>query len=811
MLKLVLKNFKCYTNKTLEIPLNCLTLLNGNSGVGKSTILQAIYWGLYGSLKKITTYYEKSTKVELYYKDIIVIRNKNPNSLIVKFNNNEFHDTEAQVLINNKFGTQFLLTSYITQKGIHSFLSLSNNDKMEKLQELAFVNIQQINNMKDKLNENKKNIKEEIIDLNGQLKMLNETLINTNEILKPNCLKPKKNNNFYKINIQKINSKINKYNNKILKYKNLNNINENNLKLINDYKNIIQTNENQINILQNKNINDDINLNQYIVKNSIIEQNLKSFDINFLNDNIKNFNNICNYIKNNNELIETTKKYEMLLEIYNNNILIENNNKNIQINDLTNKLNNIEYISPNDLQTLQLQINDNKIYNKNKIEYNKLLKKQNEIIDKINNLRDIVNIKDDNFEKTINDKIKNLTIKVHTNNKLHKCPNCNIKLILNDNILKKFVDIDVSEDDNINDLNKLKDISTKFISFNSKLVDINLNIKDLKNILNNQKYIELEDDAYDILLNKYNEYKNIQNKINDLNNIKSSFENDKKILNDYKNKINNLKKTITEEFKINNEINYNEILNNLINIKNLYIQNQNDINNLININKKYLNKIHDIKYNKLNYKNKINNIINKINNLNLKLNKYNNYIDYNNLYIQYETYINCINKYKNNIDNTNYKINNKLNDINNIDLLLKKISQAESLAISEIVNNINYYMNYYLQKFFDNSINVVFTAFKEQKNGIIKPNINLKINYKGNECELEELSGGELDRIVLCIFLSLNVINNSELLLLDESLSSIQSDLADDIVDVLKTNINKTIIMVSHQCSNGLFDNIINI
>jgi DNA repair exonuclease SbcCD ATPase subunit len=826
MLKLILKNFKCYTNKTLEIPLNSLTLINGNSGVGKTTILQAIYWCLYGNLKKITTYNEKSTSVELHYKHLIINRHKNPNTLIVKTNNVEYHDAEGQVLINNVFGTQFLLTSYITQKGIHSFLTLSNNDKMEKLQELAFVNIQQITAMKDKLNDNKKNIKEQIIDLNGQLKMLKETLLNVNEVSKPGCFKPKQNNKFYKINIQKINNKIIKYNNKILKYKNLQNINTNNIKLLNDYKNIIQNNVDEINNLLNTQIpityNNEFTKDFYLScqKQKVNNNSINNININLLNDNIQNIQNICNYIKNNNILIELNKKYETLLENYNKNINNENITKNNLINELQNNLNNMEYISPNDLQSLQLQINDNKNYNKNINELNKLTKKQNELNEKINNLRqsDLLNTQTNTEKNTetdilkfITNKIQSLTIKIH-NNKIHKCPKCNTKLIINDDVLEKYNDNDIKTYNNI-ELNKLNEIHNKYISYNSKLTDINNNIKDIKNILNKQKYIEISDDAYEILLNKYNKYKETSNKLNDIKNSKSNFLDDKKILDEYKNKIQILQNTnnTNDNLIINKNINYNEILTNLINIKNIYDNTINSINKLKNYNNELQNKINNIKITDINYNTKINDIQNTINTYNIKINKYNNYIQNNNLYIEYENYINILNKYNNDIENTNYKINNKEKDINNIDLLLKKINQAESLAISEIVNNINYYMNYYLQKFFDNSINVLFTAFKEQKNGIVKPNINLKITYKGNESELEELSGGELDRVILCIFLSLNVINNSELLLLDESLSSIQSDLADDIVDVLKTNINKTIIMVSHQCSSGLFDNIINI
>jgi len=93
----------------------------------------------------------------------------------------------------------------------------------------------------------------------------------------------------------------------------------------------------------------------------------------------------------------------------------------------------------------------------------------------------------------------------------------------------------------------------------------------------------------------------------------------------------------------------------------------------------------------------------------------------------------------------------------------------------------------------------------------IKPKINIRVCYKGEEIELDDLSGGEYDRVSLAIMLSFNHICKSDLILLDESIASLDADLTNDILEKLKENLNnKRIIVVAHQLNTGIFDQIVN-
>jgi DNA repair exonuclease SbcCD ATPase subunit len=121
-------------------------------------------------------------------------------------------------------------------------------------------------------------------------------------------------------------------------------------------------------------------------------------------------------------------------------------------------------------------------------------------------------------------------------------------------------------------------------------------------------------------------------------------------------------------------------------------------------------------------------------------------------------------------------------------------------------------MNSYLEKFFpDNPITVEIRPFKETKKKEIKNCIDIVVGYKGENIDIESLSGGEYDRVVLSIVLSLNNIFGSELLMLDESISSLDDDASKNILYTLKDDFSdrKLVVMVSHQTEHGLFDKIV--
>jgi DNA repair exonuclease SbcCD ATPase subunit len=137
-MKLHLVNFRCYSDKIFEFGDDGLILITACSGSGKSTILMAIQFALFGTGTKVSSYGKTSCKVELEFDDMKIVRTKRPNRLIL---NDEYEDSVAQEIINKKFGDTFDVTGYISQNALNSFIIMSPTDKLEFLEKFAFKNI----------------------------------------------------------------------------------------------------------------------------------------------------------------------------------------------------------------------------------------------------------------------------------------------------------------------------------------------------------------------------------------------------------------------------------------------------------------------------------------------------------------------------------------------------------------------------------------------------------------------------------------------------------------------------------------------
>lgn len=151
-MKLTISNFRRFTTSPLLISLKRgdMTLLKGKSGAGKTTILEAIRWCLYGSMKNI---YPFGVTQKCYVQieidnQMVIYRQKHPERLVISYvtnDNNElkqhnYEDVVAQSIIDNFYGPKevWLACSYIAQKMRCNLLNMSQTDKIEVLNKLSF-------------------------------------------------------------------------------------------------------------------------------------------------------------------------------------------------------------------------------------------------------------------------------------------------------------------------------------------------------------------------------------------------------------------------------------------------------------------------------------------------------------------------------------------------------------------------------------------------------------------------------------------------------------------------------------------------
>ena len=154
------------------------------------------------------------------------------------------------------------------------------------------------------------------------------------------------------------------------------------------------------------------------------------------------------------------------------------------------------------------------------------------------------------------------------------------------------------------------------------------------------------------------------------------------------------------------------------------------------------------------------------------------------------------------------------------DRLLELVEKAKSFkklcidsqicVLRDIIECINECAKFYLDRMFDEPISMSLKYVKQDdtiKN--LKIKIYTVLKYKGTEYDsIDELSGGERDRVNLAYTLALNELMNSKILMLDETLSSLDLDTKSDVMTMIKSKFTN-VIVVSHGIDHSLFDKVV--
>lgn len=143
-MQLYLKGFQKYEETTFTFPGRSVVYIEGENGAGKSTIFRAIYWVLYGKVRKISNWRapDSSVTVTLRTEDgITITRTKKPKTIIVSIPNGQrLTGNVAQEYINSLYGhaETWLSTSYLIQDSYHPLISFDPSTRMKMLNKIAF-------------------------------------------------------------------------------------------------------------------------------------------------------------------------------------------------------------------------------------------------------------------------------------------------------------------------------------------------------------------------------------------------------------------------------------------------------------------------------------------------------------------------------------------------------------------------------------------------------------------------------------------------------------------------------------------------
>jgi len=154
-----------------------------------------------------------------------------------------------------------------------------------------------------------------------------------------------------------------------------------------------------------------------------------------------------------------------------------------------------------------------------------------------------------------------------------------------------------------------------------------------------------------------------------------------------------------------------------------------------------------------------------------------------------------------------------MEEVKSYEKLLYYVKEAETRSIFDFIDSLNKHASLYIQDFFpDEDIRVQLVTNKELKSGKDKVGLFFEVQYHTIKGDIEFLSGGQRDRVNLAFTLAFSELVQNRMLLLDECISSLDSETSDTVIDTLKEKYRgKLILCVAHQVNTGAFDQVVSV
>ena len=771
-MEIFINNFRSIEKKNYKFDVGN-NLITGDSGIGKSTILESIIWCFYGG-SNISPFNKKKiiTKVEIKLNNITFIRTKPPDKCCVILQDKKLEFDEAQEYIYNYFGTRSLweTSSYLKQDTRSNLLFHSSQEKYSLIKEIVFGREEGENSPEmflKKLNEFQVNLEKENLVLEGKLDAMEEDikhLISNFEDFSEIENKQKRLSKIFnkyesiKDGVDKINKSINIQNE----------MKDNKIKL-EEYKIKIE----DYPVLT-------IEIIEHWKKWILFKNKLECFDKNFkeINDQTINIIDLETEVKilekNCIEHQNNLKKCQQLGVIYSEEAIakkisdLENNIKNIKkYEEYSRIMENVHKINIKieEINKILYQFNDkDKIYFENFTNIMKNLK-----------IDGILEFNQENVEK-----INNILNNIMTN--YLNCPACKEKLVMEEGelIIKKCR---FMKKEDIEKFKKnIKNISNFYQKKNQYELELANYIK-IKNDMNIPVRVEK-------IVGNVRELENLIRKLREIKFIECN----KEEIKEKKEFLINYNKTIEfKEIKDMIEKNYNTIFDNYPvpkDFSSYFREYQNLTLEIEKINSCLENKKEENIEDLLEKKKKLEDAIEDLD--------------------KFKVFLEIDEKRKkvNELKEENKALLKKREGCSEI----KKIINEESASTFEnLIGNFNDSLNEIVGEIFED-ININLGMFKKLKaKGELKPQFNMKVMLKGNEYDnLNFLSGGEKDRISIALTLTLSTLLNNPIIMFDESMSSLDEEMRERCLELIKKYASdKILINICHSTIEGYYDNII--
>ena len=793
-MRITLKNFRCWENKVFELNTQGIILLSGQSGKGKSSLLDAIYFCLYGNLKSVTTVGKTSCEVKIEYDNEIYVRSKRPNCLSVTYNDKDkkivVEDDVAQEYLLKKFGKHFLHTSYIRQSSQDTFLYMTPLQKLEFLEE-CILKSAGLDDIKERIRENTKKLERDIVGFESRISTFKEILLNTpipEKIQFPiKCSKS---------NIDKC------IKNEHVRLKNFSVLYKRKQKEYEEWKdkyNLHTVNLQKMNMLMTEKEKKDSELSN--MKSELIKYENSIGD----SQEIKKY---IDWLELNDERLKTKEEYESFQKKYEELLQIEESRIYSKIKELED-----EYTETSEeVQT------EWKEWEKNKKIKENVMKLKNVIGEShIDNYHKNIE-EQSSLEKTIRESQSIISM----SRGCYNCPECKVVLKFNgSNLTKLNINNDISDltkklekdKDRLNILSKT--ISNQKIYLEAKTEydkqseyhyliyeDVDKKIRELQERYKNSCRLENTlDELYEMYDNKT--YPSVTSMCEIVNKLREKLERiDKENITLNPTKYDMPIQHAKEEYENSKKNEY------------WHSHYTDQISHRTKILNKITNDISDVESG-ICYES-----VKKTEDLSVELDKLREDIRLQNVLLdnikKYEEDVKKQDKVKEletQVHDTNHSMDRSKTELLSITKLKEKITLAETISIAKFIEEINIHTSFYLEYFFEDPISVTIQTRKETKDKKnVKQQININITYKGVEMDLFSLSGGERDRVNLAFTLAMSELFDSPLLILDECISSLDYTNCKKVLQSIRDQYKgKMVVCVHHQADEELFDDVVTV
>jgi DNA repair exonuclease SbcCD ATPase subunit len=790
-----LTHFRCYSDKKFHFPMGVI-LIDGPSGKGKSTILQAIKYALYGTVKNVCQYGEKKTSVRLCSLGLDILRTNIPSRLVVFFQEKMYEDLEAQEMIYKRFGRQFDITSYMAQKGTSQFFTLSGAEKLTLLEELSLSGDEKIQSMKSSIQTELKDVRFKFSDEQSQVRLLESQIQN------PPCFSV-----MYGI------KRVSDATELILFSQTLVDFWESQRKKI----------ETSLSYLS-KSMQSQLQTNQSLVS---MKHDLKKFgeekdslemELQFVNNkwSMDSLFHLKQTLEEHNQAVSYKKKQAELEEkTYTYQTLVQNETQSIekQVSELQSQF----IVKIEDPKSIKEKVS---VLNAKLSICVRIGELEKEIADpKYNDIRSKWK---DSTEKV--EKVKQFLQDYETRKCVQSCPHCKKGLVIQSQKITSVDHQPASETDKSKEI----DYKTKYpllvkqtenyhklmVSYDSMQVDLARLKKECES---DHSTIQTELDTLLV------ELKQIQSHQFTNESITKQLESFKKQNPEIKYK--DMKKKMDElqiEVQKLKQGQLHESIDMIMESIQLMEEAKREQDRLEKRKEKVEQCIVEKEKERLNvfldetdYPSLIQTTLIQ---QSVVAEKWMESQKSLSLYKQYYTDISAYLEFRKKVKLYEEKKKRCIlyqTRLEQLETLVKHIIEAESVCLEQFIRRINRTMAWYMEQFFpEGSLRMELDTERECKNGKIRQEICVQLTQNQFVCDLKALSGGEYDRCALAFMLTINELSHSPCLFLDESISSLDMILSEDVLEVIKekqTELRKLVLLVSHQANTGFFDHVISL